>query len=407
MKVLYITNALTHYTNLILSKLNQEDDIEIVCVAPKGNNSYQVGAGVKLTTDGINFKVIYLEERRRYFLYSSYRRMAKTIAEERPDIVIVLIATLPAFLLEPSLKRVMRLLKIRLILKDHPFQLLSYSEALKAISTRKKTFNSLPHLINKTISLLKLDKILGRIQLEIKRRLFLLPDAHVNYIDAGNILSSYGVDREKIFITRNSPDTDSLFAARDEIEKLPKKLPDNPYRIVHVGRLVAWKRVDMLIRALATVRQQFTDVELLIIGKGPEEDKLKRIASELNLGDSVQFLGGVYEQIELGQYLTESTLYVLAGMGGLSINDAMCFGLPILCSVCDGTEKFLVREGINGRYFKDGDEVDLADKVTWFLSNLDEAEKMGEESEAIIRNEVNVHTVVCKYKNAFDYVMSK
>jgi glycosyltransferase involved in cell wall biosynthesis len=407
MKVLYITNALTHYYNLVLSKLNQEDDIELICLAPKGNNSYQVGAGVKLTNEGINFKVIALEEKRRFYLYFTFKGLAKTIADERPDIVVVLGATLPAFLFDFSLRRVVRLYKIAIILKDHPFRLLSYPEALQAIDNSNRTFNSLPSLINKIISMLRVDRVLSRVQLEIKRRSLLLPDAHVNYIDASDILSSYGVDREKIFITRNSPDTDSLFATKEEIKTLPIILPENPYRLIHVGRLVTWKRVDMLINAFATVQQMYSSAELLVIGTGPEEERLKQIVMQLGLGESVKFLGGVYEQTQLGQYLIESSLYVLAGMGGLSINDAMCFGLPILCSVCDGTEYFLVREGQNGRYFIDSDEEDLTKKIVWFFENLEKAENMGAVSERIIMDEVNVHTVIDGYKDAFGYVMEK
>ena len=172
MKVLYITNALTHYYNLVLSKLNLEDDIELVCIAPKGNQSYQVGAGVKLTKDGINFKVIELEEVRRLYLYSTFKDLARTVGEEKPDIVIVLGTTLPAFLFEPSLKRIMQSRKIALILKDHPFRLLSYPDALKEIRRSNRVFNSLPPLLNRAISLLKLGRILSRVQLEVKKNLF-------------------------------------------------------------------------------------------------------------------------------------------------------------------------------------------------------------------------------------------
>ena len=402
MKVLFITNALTHYFNLVLSRLNEEDDIELVCVAPEGNRSNQVGAGVNLTKKGINFKVIELKERKRFYLYSSFQGLAKTIEGEKPDIVMTVGMSLPAFLLDSSLKKIMHLHNISLILKDHPFRLLSYTEALKAISVNNREFNC-PPLLNKMIALLKMNKVIRKVQLKIKKESLLLPDAHVHYVDAVDILSSYGVDREKLFITRNSPDTDSLFTAKKELKKSPRILPDNPHRLIHVGRLVAWKKVDMLIRSFAVVRQQHPTAELLIIGKGPEEICLKQLALDLNLGNSVSFLGGVYEQKKLGQYLNESSLYVLAGMGGLSINDAMLFSLPVLCSVCDGTEKFLVREGVNGRYFKEGDEKDLEEKITWFFENHQEGKKMGMMSERIIKDEVNVHTVIDSYIKAFKY----
>jgi glycosyltransferase involved in cell wall biosynthesis len=404
MKVLYITNALTHYYNLVLSKLNSEDNIELVCVAPKGNNSYQVGAGVKLTNEGINFKVIELEERRRFYLYATFKGLAKAIANEKPDIIIVIRSYLPAFLFDIYLRYIISKYQIGILLRDHPFRVLNYQDSKNIIKSTTKEFDSIPLPLNNIIITLRLDIILRRIQLEVKKRSYNIPDAHAIYIDAISILSSYGVDRKKIFITRNSPDTDRLFETKKKIDKLSNILPNNPYRIIHVGRLVAWKRVDMLIRAFATVKQKYPAAELLIIGTGPEETRLKQMSRVLNLDETVQFLGGIYEPTELGQYLTESSLYVLAGMGGLSINDAMSFGLPILCSVCDGTETFLVREGENGRYFKDGNENDLTDKILWFFENLDKLNEMGSRSEEIIRKEVNVNTVIQKHLQALSYI---
>jgi glycosyltransferase involved in cell wall biosynthesis len=198
-----------------------------------------------------------------------------------------------------------------------------------------------------------------------------------------------------------------LFATRGKIEAEPRILPHNPHRLLHVGRLVEWKRVDMLMRAFARVRVRFPDSELLIIGSGPEEEKLKKMADELQLGASVTFLGGVYDQELLGQYYLAASLYVLAGMGGLSINEAMCFGLPILCSICDGTEKVLVREGVNGRYFRDGDEDDLFEKIVYFFDHPEKTQLMGHESEEIIRNEVNIQTVLEGYLRALHFTVGK
>ena len=232
-----------------------------------------------------------------------------------------------------------------------------------------------------------------------------LPDAHVNYVEAYDYFESYGIARKKIFITRNSPDTDMLLAVRKEIEAEQPILPINKHRLLHVGRLVQWKRVDLLLRAFSVIKVRFPMAELLVIGSGPEEERLKSLVYDLQLDAAVSFVGGVYEPRLLGQYYLASSLYVLAGMGGLSINEAMCFGLPILCSVCDGTEKVLVREGVNGRYFRDGDEKDLVDKITWFFEHPVHSEQMGNVSEEIIQHEVNIHTVIKGYLDALQFVV--
>ena len=99
--------------------------------------------------------------------------------------------------------------------------------------------------------------------------------------------------------------------------------------------------------------------------------------------------------------MNESTIYVLAGMGGLSINDAMTYGLPIICSVCDSTEKDLVTDGINGLFFEEGNALDLSKKIDYLLSNSDICKQMGKESEKIISEKININTVAERYYQAF------
>ena len=116
---------------------------------------------------------------------------------------------------------------------------------------------------------------------------------------------------------------------RKQIENLPAILPNNKHRIIHVGRLVKWKKVDLLINACSKLKEKYKDIELLIIGDGPQEEELKRLSKNLKFENNIKFLGAIYDEKLTGQYLLSSSIYVLAGMGGLSINEAMCFNKPI------------------------------------------------------------------------------
>lgn len=402
MKVFYIGNALTHYFNLVLSRLNSVPGIELVVIAPVGIAA-SVGDGVYQTKDGINFKLIELEESTRFNFYTTFKGLAKALLQEQPDVVIVADNFLRAFLYDSKVVAAMRSIRAGLVLKSIPFRCTSYQEALRLINESSNGFAFLPSFANSFLRKLGLVQLAKRYLLAVNRRALNLPDAHVNYVEAYEYWKSYGIPKRKIFITRNSPDTDMLLAIRKKIESEPPLLPNNRFRLIHVGRLVAWKRVDLLMHGFARIRQRFPGAELLVVGSGPEETKLKAIASELRLGSSVKFVGAVYEPKLLGKYYLASSLYVLAGMGGLSINEAMCFGLPILCSVCDGTEKVLVRDGINGKYFTDGDENDLAQKIEWLFDHPKKMLNMGRKSEEIIRNEVNISTVIGKYVEAIKY----
>ena len=104
--------------------------------------------------------------------------------------------------------------------------------------------------------------------------------------------------------------------------------------------------------------------------------------------------------------MTASSLYVLAGMGGLSINDAMTYGLPVVCSVCDSTEKDLVTDGVNGLFFKASDAADLSEKITEILDNPKLRINMGEASLDIIEHKINLTSVSRRFVDAFRVINS-
>jgi len=403
LKVFFIDNGLTHYYNQVLNRLNALPGVEMVAVVPK-ESSASIGEAVYQTRKGVSFRIFELEEYSLAF-YSSFRGLRKLLLDEKPDIVIVGEFHLFTFVFNLPVVLAMKRLGVKLILKSIPFRIRTFEEAIKMLHVPSKAVRKLPRPLAALIQISGVERLLQLVYLHLRKYAFNLPDAHADYIeDAYDIFGSYGVPRDKIFITTNSPDTDLLLAVRESLADSEMILPPSDYRLIHVGRLVEWKRVDMLIRAVARLRGRFPDTELLVAGFGPEEEGLKRLAAELGVADSVKFLGGVYDPATLGRYLLASSVYVLAGMGGLSINDAMCFGLPVICSVCEGTEKKLVREGFNGRYFNSDDEDDLVEKITWMFHHPEERRRMGENSISIIRDEVNIHTVIKGFTDTFAFV---
>ena len=97
----------------------------------------------------------------------------------------------------------------------------------------------------------------------------------------------------------------------------------------------------------------------------------------------------------------------MAGMGGLSINEAMCFGVPVVCSRGDGTEKFLVREGISGMYFREGDEDSLVETLHKLFSDEQLRQRLAAESRRIIEEELNTQIHVSNYLKLFDVLAQK
>jgi glycosyltransferase involved in cell wall biosynthesis len=376
----------------------------VIVVAPR-ETSKNVGQGVHQTKEGVAFKVYEMEEYTRFGLYSSFRGIAKILTNEKPDVVIVPEVYLLTFIFNIPSVLAMKRLGIKLILQSIPFRLPKFEEIKQQIHDKSITLQKLPQWLGTLLHKSGVESLIRLAHVYFVKFTYNLPDAHLNYVeDAYDIFGSYGVSKDKIFITYNSPDTDRLFEIKESLAAAAPIMPKNEHRLIHVGRLVEWKRVDLLIRAFARLRKVYNDAELLIVGYGPLEKDLKKLADRLHVGADVKFVGGVYEPRVLGQYLMSSTVYVLAGMGGLSINDAMCFGLPVICSVGDGTEKKLVRDEFNGKYFEEGNEDDLVEKISYLFNNPQLLKQMGRNSTAIIKNEINIHTVIKGFTDAFKFV---
>ncbi|MFN8356714.1 MAG: glycosyltransferase family 4 protein [Spirosomataceae bacterium] len=404
MKVILLAPALPHYFNLVLNRLNRFPGLTMQVIAP-ADSGKTTGAGVHQTTQGIEFTVHRLPEKPTYYGKVFFEGFMDVIESERPDILIFNWPYVLTWVFYPLMYWKLRRMGIKLLIKEIPFQVPLYHDAVRFYTHEGAIDENLQPIQAKTGLLATLRyKFIAEV-----RRLFVKrADAHVNYRDDAPLIhQSYGVDKQRVFVTSNSPDTDRLLAIKESIKTLPPLLPPNPYRIIHVGRLVKWKRVDLLIEVTQRLAAHFPTVELVVVGTGPEEENLKRQVKMAQMDLHVRMVGGVYETEKLGQYFEASLIYVLAGMGGLSINEAMCFDKPVVCSVADGTERVLMREGYNGRYFENGNADSLYNVLFDLLSDIPMTIEMGQHSGKIIRDEVNIRQVTNRYVDAFEFVTNQ
>ena len=100
-------------------------------------------------------------------------------------------------------------------------------------------------------------------------------------------------------------------------------------RFVHSGRLIDYKGADLAIRAVAAAKEP---VELTIIGRGPDREKLERLAAELGVAARVTFVGWVEHAAVADTLCTFRALVFpsLAEANGIIVQEAMMLGLPVI-----------------------------------------------------------------------------
>ncbi len=398
MKVLYTFGGMPHYLNALLNKVVSKGAEVTVVMPDKGNAT--IGKGVKMV-DGGSYKRVHSHESKMWYGKMGFPCLPEIVWAEKPDIVVM---GWPYFLqvaLQPTLRKALNGCNTKLLIREIPFQTPPYGGIkayFKANPMIDENMNVLSHGIAFDIKQWVIAKI--------RRRCYSYASGALNYSTAAyDILPSYGLSRDQIHVTYNCTDTEALMQQRSAVLAADPILPLSSHRILHIGRLVKWKRVDLLIDAVAIVAKHIPDVELVVVGNGPESDSLKAQAQRLGVGNNCNFVGAVYDPKTLGAYMHESSVYVLAGMGGLSINDAMTYSMPVICSVCDSTERDLVTDGVNGFFFKEGDAADLAAKIKRLLESPELCRTMGEESFKVIRDKINIDTVSDRYMDVYKKLM--
>lgn len=400
MKVLYLSNGLPHYFNPVLSAINRMPGVELIAIVPKTKSQF-IGDGVYQTREDANFRIIELQE---YVIgrpFASFKGLPAVLYREKPDVVVIPEHLLLAFHLHPMLWLLRRILRFGLVLKSIPFTVPYYSEALRETS-RSDQARSMNAIAGQKAYKTWPRRLRSRLTLRLRRDRYRRIDAHVNYIDEGrDIYRSYGVSADKVFVTRNSPDTDRMLKVELGLSQMGKIPQRSPMRVLHVGRLVLQKRVDLLLTAFRDVVACLPQAELLVVGDGPEAATFRGLAETLGIAKNVIFAGPVYDPYELAIHFLSSSVFVLPGLGGLSINEAMFYGLAVICSGGDGTERFLVREEWNGTFFHEGEVEGLTHAMVALLSDQKRLAEMGRRSREIIDREVNIQTVVREYARAF------
>lgn len=114
--------------------------------------------------------------------------------------------------------------------------------------------------------------------------------------------------------------------------------------VASMGRLVANKGMDDVIRAFAEARRR-REMRLLVIGTGPELDNLKALAAELDVADEVTFTGFLANPFPL---LSRCDLYVSGSISegfGVAIAEALALKLPVVATDCPGGVREVVDEG--------------------------------------------------------------
>jgi glycosyltransferase involved in cell wall biosynthesis len=192
--------------------------------------------------------------------------------------------------------------------------------------------------------------------------------------------------------------TKELKLKREEIRK-SLNVDKDDIVILYVGRLAKEKNPDILLNAFSKINKK--NVKLFFVGDGPLRKEIEQKIKNLRT-KNVSILGFQSRDNVLIFYALADILVLPsnAETWGIVVNEAMCFGLPVILSDKVGAGADMVKDNCNGFIFESKNVNSLTDKLEEFLSLPQEkASLFSKRSKEIIEDWVNKIDPVIQIKN--------
>lgn len=193
---------------------------------------------------------------------------------------------------------------------------------------------------------------------------------------AKNLLIKQGFKAEKMHVIHNS----LSYVVQMELRKqmhltgiYKKHFGNNNPVLIFIGRLTPVKQLDLLVQAVADLKNEKQLYNLVFIGDGPEQKKLEDMVVSLQLQEQVWFYGACYDEKVNAELVYNADLCVAPGNVGLTAMHALMFGCPVVTHN-DFRYQMPEFEAISpyhtGNFFTRGDQQSLNQVISeWFVVN--------------------------------------
>lgn len=157
-----------------------------------------------------------------------------------------------------------------------------------------------------------------------------------------DVLRGWDVNPSQLHLMRNGVDLDRFAPRAKESARQRLRLHGHQW-LLSVGNLVELKGHDLVIAALAYLRQTHGDVRLAIVGRGPERPQLERLAANLGLAESVVFVGAVPQPDLVDWYSAADALVLASSREGMPnvLLECMACGTPVAATAVGGVPEVL------------------------------------------------------------------
>ncbi|WP_276300065.1 glycosyltransferase family 4 protein [Halorussus lipolyticus] len=181
-----------------------------------------------------------------------------------------------------------------------------------------------------------------------------------------------------------------------EIDDAPAA--DADVNVLFAGRLIPEKNADLLVRAMADLRDRNADLNCTIVGEGPERERVERLVADRNLGDTVTTRDFIEEYDDVLGLMKSADVFALPSERegfGITALEAMACGTPVVTidhprnaatelvadretgAICDPTPEAFAEGLLAAEFCAEADCVATAEEYDW--------DRLADRAEALYR----------------------
>jgi glycosyltransferase involved in cell wall biosynthesis len=172
-------------------------------------------------------------------------------------------------------------------------------------------------------------------------------------------------------------------------------VPDDAFVLLYAGRLQPIKDLGTLLRAAARVRCVHGSLRVVLAGDGPERAQLERVAGELELRDTVSFLGA---RSDVAALLAGADGFVMTSLSEglpMALLEAMASGVPCIATAVGGIPELFAGEA--GLLTPVGDDAAIAAAVERVIGDAALRRALSERGRAKVAQEHDLDAIVTRY----------
>jgi PEP-CTERM/exosortase A-associated glycosyltransferase len=218
---------------------------------------------------------------------------------------------------------------------------------------------------------------------------------------------SRGVPAERVTVIPNAVDVERFKGLEGSGRRRADRSEQEPFRIGFIGSFYRYEGLDVLLQATARLKQRGVGVSVLLVGGGPEDEALQKLAVDLDIQDLVTFTGRVPNAEVASHYHTLDALVyprrssrLTEMVTPLKPLEAMANGKLVLATDIGGHRE-LIEDGVTGLLFPPGDEVPLANLIEQLASGVRDISSIPVEGLAFVKEQRNWRVSAAHYESVY------